>query len=45
MAGAAAGEILALHVANGKLPSYASAFLPQRFQDPSYKVAKNMREL
>ena len=36
MAGAAAGELAALHAIGGTLPDYAPAFLPSRYQDPKY---------
>lgn len=36
MAACAAGELAALHVTGGALPSYAAAFGPGRFDDPSY---------
>jgi sarcosine oxidase, subunit beta len=37
MASMAAGELLAKHVAGGVLPDYAPAFLPSRYEDPSYR--------
>ncbi len=36
MAGCAAGELLAVHVAGGPLPLYAPAFAPDRYTDPAY---------
>lgn len=36
MSAHAAGELLALHVTGKALPDYASAFLPSRFDDPTY---------
>lgn len=36
MACAAAGELLALHIAGGELPGYAPEFLLDRYQDPAY---------
>ncbi len=36
MAAAAAGELIALHVAGQPLPDYAPAFLPSRYEDPAY---------
>jgi hypothetical protein len=36
MASNAAGELAAAHVAGGTLPEYASAFLPSRWNDPTY---------
>jgi sarcosine oxidase subunit beta len=36
MAGCAAGELLALHVAGKSLPAYATAFSPARYRDSSY---------
>lgn len=36
MAGCAAGELLAAHVAGGKLPDYAPWFLLERYDDPEY---------
>ena len=36
MASAAVGELVALHVLGGRLPDYAAAFLPDRFDDPAY---------
>jgi len=32
-----AGDLLAAHVAEGELPSYAPAFLPDRYEDPRYQ--------
>jgi len=41
MASAAAGELLSLHIlGGGKLPPYAQDFLPERFSNPQYKIAK-----
>ena len=37
MAAMAAGELLAGHVADGKLPAYASEFLLSRYEDPDYR--------
>jgi glycine/D-amino acid oxidase-like deaminating enzyme len=37
MAGMAAGELLAKHVAGRDLPDYAPAFLLSRYDDPSYE--------
>ena len=37
MACMAAGELLAAHVSGGKLPDYAPAFLPGRYEDPAYR--------
>mgnify|MGYP005847221383 CR=1 FL=1 len=37
MAACAAGELLAAHVTGTALPSYASAFLLSRYQDPAYQ--------
>lgn len=37
MAACAAGELLAAHVAAAPLPAYAPAFLPSRYDDPSYR--------
>jgi len=37
MAGMAAGELTASHVAGGELPAYASAFLLDRYGDPEYQ--------
>jgi sarcosine oxidase, subunit beta len=36
MAACGAGELLAQHMLGEKLPAYASAFLPDRFQDSAY---------
>lgn len=36
MSAHAAAELCALHVAGGRLPDYASAFLPSRYDDPTY---------
>jgi glycine/D-amino acid oxidase-like deaminating enzyme len=36
MASCAAGELIALHIAECPLPSYAPAFLPSRYQDAAY---------
>ena len=42
MASAATSELAAAHIANGKLPSYAGAFHPARFDDEDYlaKIAE-----
>jgi len=37
MAACASGELLAQHVTNGQLPSYASAFDVARYSDPKYR--------
>jgi glycine/D-amino acid oxidase-like deaminating enzyme len=37
MASCAAGELLAAHLAGNDLPSYAPAFLLERYQDPEYQ--------
>jgi sarcosine oxidase, subunit beta len=37
MAASAAGELLAGHVAGATLPSYAPAFMLERYQDPEYR--------
>lgn len=37
MAGPAAGELAALHVAGAPLPGHAPAFLPSRYDDPAYR--------
>jgi glycine/D-amino acid oxidase-like deaminating enzyme len=37
MASPAGGDLLARHVLDKQLPSYASAFLPTRYQDPAYQ--------
>jgi glycine/D-amino acid oxidase-like deaminating enzyme len=36
MASAATSELVAAHIAGGKLPDYAGAFHPARFDDPEY---------
>ena len=36
MASCASGELLAQHVTGGTLPSYAPAFVPQRYNNPKY---------
>lgn len=36
MAACGVGELAALHVAAGALPSYAGAFVPARYEDPTY---------
>ena len=42
MASCASGELLAQHVTGGTLPSYAPAFVPQRYNDPKYwELLKN----
>ena len=38
MAGCAAGELLAKHVTGSSLPSYARAFLLERYADPGYQL-------
>jgi glycine/D-amino acid oxidase-like deaminating enzyme len=38
MASPAGGDLLARHVLDMPLPSYASAFLPTRYQDPAYQA-------
>ncbi|MCP4429000.1 MAG: FAD-binding oxidoreductase [Chloroflexi bacterium] len=38
MAGMAAGELLAAHVAGDKLPDYAPDFLLSRYDDPDYRA-------
>lgn len=38
MASAAAGELLAAHVAGADLPEYAAAFRLERYQDPAYRA-------
>lgn len=38
MTACAAGELLAAHVTGAELPSYASAFTLDRYQDPAYLV-------
>jgi glycine/D-amino acid oxidase-like deaminating enzyme len=38
MAACAAGELLAQHVAGGKLPGYASAFALERYDDLQYQL-------
>ncbi|RJQ60967.1 MAG: FAD-binding oxidoreductase [Desulfobacteraceae bacterium] len=37
MAGMAAGELVATHVAGGRLPAYAPDFLLSRYEDPVYR--------
>jgi glycine/D-amino acid oxidase-like deaminating enzyme len=37
MAACASGELLAAHVTGGELPSYASWFLLERYEDPEYQ--------
>lgn len=37
MAAAAAGELAALHITGGDLPSYAGTLSPSRYQDPAYR--------
>jgi len=37
MASSAAGELLAAHVTGGELPSYAPAFMLERYEDPAYQ--------
>ncbi len=39
MAGCAAGELLASHVAGGELPDYAPALRLERYEDPIYRRA------
>ena len=42
MASCASGELLAKHVTGGVLPSYAPAFNPTRYKDPTYQeLVKN----
>ncbi len=36
MAACGAGELLAAHVTGSRLPAYAPAFAPERYQDPEY---------
>lgn len=38
MSSHACGELLAAHVAGGKLPEYARWFLPSRYDDPQYRL-------
>lgn len=38
MASPAAGELLAAHLTDDPLPSYAQAFLPSRYEDPEYQT-------
>ena len=38
MAAEAAGELCAAHVLGNTLPSYASAFVPARYDDPAYPL-------
>lgn len=45
MAACAAGELLARYIAGGQLPDYASAFSPDRFDDPEYhRLIENLKE-
>lgn len=45
MSSQAAGELLAAHVLDEKLPSYAPMFLLKRYQDPSYQqILKKLQE-
>jgi glycine/D-amino acid oxidase-like deaminating enzyme len=44
MASMAAGELLALHMLNGKLPSYAPYFNLNRYQDPDYVAQLSLWE-
>ncbi|MCD6401996.1 MAG: FAD-binding oxidoreductase [Anaerolineales bacterium] len=37
MASCAAGELLAAHILNDKLPTYADAFTIERYRDPAYQ--------
>jgi len=37
MVACAVGELLAVQIAGSKLPKYADAFLPQRYQDTHYQ--------
>ena len=37
MASCAAGELLANHVTGARLPAYAAAFSPSRYDDPAYR--------
>jgi glycine/D-amino acid oxidase-like deaminating enzyme len=36
MVAAGAGELAAQHITGGRLPDYAAAFLPSRYDDPNY---------
>ena len=38
MAACASGELLAAHVTGAKLPAYAAAFQPDRYDDPDYQA-------
>lgn len=38
MSSQAAGELLAAHITNSKLPTYAPMFLLDRYQDPTYQA-------
>jgi sarcosine oxidase, subunit beta len=44
MTSCAAGELLAAHVVNSQLPSYATAFSPERFFDPAYLQSREYWE-
>lgn len=44
MASMAAGELLALHLLGKKLPGYAQAFHPDRYQNPAYLAEINKWE-
>ena len=37
MASAGVGDLLAAHITGGPLPSYASAFRLERYEDPVYR--------
>jgi glycine/D-amino acid oxidase-like deaminating enzyme len=38
MASCAGGELIARHIVEGALPDYAPAFLPSRYDDPTYRA-------
>ena len=38
MVSQAAGDLLAAHITGGELPEYAPAFLPSRYEDPTYQA-------
>ena len=45
MAACGAGELLAAHVTDSKLPHYAPAFALERYEDPEYeKLLQNWGE-
>ena len=44
MASQAAGELLAAHVVGHQLPTYADAFLVDRYEDPNYREMANQIE-